>query len=224
MVRPRSAPPTTTRWSRVPTVNCAVGWGGRSPERRRKRGIAGARVPGSGARRRGELAALEERVQSQPGGGEGLLTPLLAVDEDERLHHLGAGRVDLLEGGEEAGAAGDHVVDEQAAVVGTERGPLDRPRGAVLLGLLAHQEAAQRHRVGAAQGDHPGGDRVGAEGEAPDRAHLQLAAAVEDEPGGEVQPAPLEGDLLAVEVEVAAPAAAGQEVAEAGGAALEERL
>src|SRR5205807_2264120 len=86
------------------------------------------------------------------------------------------------------------------------------------------QEAAQRHRVGAAQGDHPGGDRVGAEGEAPDRAHLELAAAVEDEPGGEVQPAPLEGDLLAVEVEVAAPAAAEQEVAEAEGAALEERL
>src|SRR6267378_221445 len=131
-----------------------------------------------------ELALLEQGVVAV--AGERLGAALLAVDDRDdagdleadlldladRLEGRSAGRHDVLED-DDAGAAGDLVLD-------------DAPR-AVVLGLFADQEGAQRPGRGGGAGR--GRASVGRPGRAP----------LPGEPGDEVEVLGIERDPLAVE-------------------------
>jgi hypothetical protein len=169
----------------------------------------------------GEFAAGEERVHPKAARLDRLTATLLAIDHRQCLDDLHARSGERVDRCEQRATGGDDVVDDQHTLAGVQLRPLDERAGAVILGLLAHDERAQR-LLATAQRRHPRGDGIGAERQPADGLDVELAATRQHEQGHQVQAATLERHQLAVEVHVAAPAAAEHEIAEHKGAIREE--
>ena len=94
----------------------------------------------------------EERVQLDPGAGQRVLPALLAIDDADRRRALETGRpqgADSLGGGP---ARRDDVLDE-AHLLARRELALELPLGAVVLGLLPHDQERKAGREGGRRGE-----------------------------------------------------------------------
>ena len=141
----------------------------------------------------------------QAGLGEDLGRPRRPVcdrrDRDD-------GRAGILDGpgGVERGGAGRRRVldDEHAAPLdGRALDPLLQP---VRLAGLAHDERVESPTLCGTRVEHRGGDRVRAEGQAPDRVDVEVLREVEHHPADEGRRLAVEGHPAQVDVVVGLPA------------------
>ena len=124
-----------------------------------------ARGSRRGAPRLEQLGRREERVQRgvAEGGERRVATALVAVDDHQRRHDHGPGLARLLDRGDEGPPAREHVIDDRHRRALLDEGPLDPLLKAVLLGLLAHEEARDAAALGPGSGTHRADQRIGAE-------------------------------------------------------------
>ena len=147
--------------------------------------------PGAARRPRTASGAGPRRARPRPPR-----VPLAPVDHDQRGDHDAAGLPRLLHRRDQGATAGEDVVDHRHRGPLLDERPLDPLLEAVLLRLLAHEEAGHALAPGPRGGAHRAHQGVGAEREAAHRARRR---------GGEGRPAELarEGRALGIEQHLA---------------------
>src|SRR5215472_6053369 len=109
-------------------------------------------VPPRRTRSNLEIGLPEQRRERHAGPVQLLRSALLSIQHGDQSDHGRAGRSDLLDRTNRLAAGRDHVLDDRHPVSRLEHA-LDRPPGAVLLGLLPDEDErqVQLHRDRSAQ-------------------------------------------------------------------------